>query len=371
MLYGLDLFSGIGGITEALSEWVRPVAYCESNRYAQGVLVSRMVKGQLPRAPIWDDVTTLRGSNLPRGIDIIYGGFPCQDVSFAGRRVGLDGERSGLVSEVWRLADEIRPKFIFLENVPAILNSGLDRILAELAERRFDARWICLSASDVGACHVRNRWWLLAYSDSRSALQLFSYPAMRAGVLAKPSDNGREGDVANTHGASEGRHAGRNGVSTEPSNIQCRDGEAGLQHVIEGGTGDATDTHGSGLEGWHSGVLRERPDKRTSRSSGASLTDTNRAWELQQGGLICEVGEWSGNDLQDTDTSGEGLSNGAAVAVRGERAKEPERLLRWPTVAPLCGTNDGIPRRSDRIAALGNSVVPQCAREAFKILMQI
>src|SRR5216684_872072 len=92
-MYGLDLFSGIGGITKALEGYVQPVAYCENDRYAQGVLLSRMANGDLPNAPIWSDILTLRGAMLPRTPEIIYGGFPCQDISVAGRGKGLDGER--------------------------------------------------------------------------------------------------------------------------------------------------------------------------------------------------------------------------------------------------------------------------------------
>jgi len=86
-LNGLDLFSGIGGITLALSEWVRPIAYCEIDRYCQGVLLSRMRSGDISTAPIWDDVRTLKGEMLPK-VDIIYGGFPCQDISTAGHGKG-------------------------------------------------------------------------------------------------------------------------------------------------------------------------------------------------------------------------------------------------------------------------------------------
>lgn len=92
MLNGLDLFSGIGGLTLALAPWVRPVAYCENDRYAQSVLLSRISSGDLPNAPIWDDVRTLKAWDIPN-VDIVYGGFPCQDVSVAGARAGLDGER--------------------------------------------------------------------------------------------------------------------------------------------------------------------------------------------------------------------------------------------------------------------------------------
>ena len=134
MLNGLDLFSGIGGLTMALSPWVRPIAYCEKDRYCHAVLLSRMRKRELPRAPIWDDITSLRTTMLPRngGVDIVYGGFPCQDISQAGDQVGLDGPRSKLFFELVRLVNELRPELVFLENVPAITLLGLDRVLAEL-----------------------------------------------------------------------------------------------------------------------------------------------------------------------------------------------------------------------------------------------
>ena len=122
-----------------------------------------MADGQLPNAPIWDDVTTLRGDMLPH-IDIIYGGFPCQDISVAGAGKGLEGKRSGLFFEIIRLAKEIKPAFLFLENVPAIRTRGLDRVIQELTKIGYDCRWTMLSAEDIGANHKRQRWFLLAYS---------------------------------------------------------------------------------------------------------------------------------------------------------------------------------------------------------------
>jgi len=163
---GLDLFSGIGGLTIALSEWVNPIAYCENDRYAQSVLLSRMSEGLLPVAPIWDDVTTLNASMLPTEIEIIYGGFPCQDISVAGLGKGLEGKRSGLFFEIMRLAKEIKPAFIFLENVPAIRTRGLETVVGELSGAGYDCRWGMLSAYDVGAPHKRERWFLLAHTNS-------------------------------------------------------------------------------------------------------------------------------------------------------------------------------------------------------------
>lgn len=165
-MYGIDLFSGFGGITLGLSQWVRPLAYCEIERYPQAILLSRMAEGKLPNAPIWDDVRTLDGKEFRGKVDIIYGGFPCQDISLAGRGAGLAGERSGLFFEVMRLAKEIQPIFIFLENVQGIRTRGLDTVIEELTKAGYDCRWTMLSAAEVGAPHKRERWFLLAKSTS-------------------------------------------------------------------------------------------------------------------------------------------------------------------------------------------------------------
>lgn len=171
VIYGLDLFSGIGGLSAALSPWVIPVAYCESDRFAQAVLLSRMRKGDLPIAPIWEDVTNLEAKWFPRdSIDIVYGGFPCQDISCAGNGAGLAGERSGLFFEILRLADEIKPTLLFIENVPAIRTRGADVVGEALANRGFDSRWMVVSAAEVGAPHLRNRWFLLAAHPHRIRL---------------------------------------------------------------------------------------------------------------------------------------------------------------------------------------------------------
>lgn len=161
---GLDLFSGIGGKTIALSPWVRPVAYCEIEPWAQRLLLRRMASGELPRAPIWDDVRTLKAKDLPR-IDFICGGFPCQDISTAGTGRGLGGSRSGLFFEIARLAQETKAPFVFLENVPAIRTRGLKEVVRALSKIGYDCRWTNVSAAFVGAPHKRERWFLLAHSN--------------------------------------------------------------------------------------------------------------------------------------------------------------------------------------------------------------
>ncbi|WP_413583504.1 DNA cytosine methyltransferase [Bdellovibrio sp. HCB288] len=185
---------------------MRTVAYCEQDRYAQSVLISRMAEGKLHRAPIWDDVQTLTGDMLPP-IDIIFGGFPCQDISVAGNGVGLDGKRSGLFFEIIRLTKETRAPFVFLENVPAIRTRGLREVIGAFTEIGYDCRWTCLSAASVGAPHKRERWFLLANSNSVRELS-------KQNSGQEPLDRASYGgqDVANTGSSRcEKQHA-----STEP-----------------------------------------------------------------------------------------------------------------------------------------------------------
>lgn len=163
MINGLDLFSGIGGLSIALSEWVTPIAYCEIDPYARAVLLSRMLSYRIYGAPIWDDIRTLNGAMLPE-VDIIVGGFPCQDISSAGTRKGLGGKKSNLVYEMLRLVKGCRPVFVFLENVPTIRTRGLAQVVSAFTEMGYDLRWTTVSASEVGAPHKRERWFCLAYN---------------------------------------------------------------------------------------------------------------------------------------------------------------------------------------------------------------
>lgn len=234
MLNGLDLFSGIGGIGVALRPWVRTIAYCERERYAQAVLLSRMRTGDIDEAPIWDDVQTLSADHLPR-VDIIYGGFPCQDISVAGSGKGLGGERSGLFFEIVRLARDLRPSFIFLENSPAIATRGIDRVLLEFNALGFDCRWTVVSAAEVGACHQRDRWFLLAHSNrfrERQSQGGKRYERRRAFDGAS--------EIANT----DGEFIWEQQIKV----AKCE--EAGF-HLGDGGEGQTSDLSKSRLErGW-------------------------------------------------------------------------------------------------------------------------
>lgn len=157
----LDLFSGIGGFALGLERaGMRTVAFCECEPFPRAVLAERW-----PGVPCYEDVKTLTGARLQAdGIaaDLICGGFPCQDISPAGKGAGLAGERSGLFREIVRLGGEVRPRWIFLENVSALRSRGMEVVLGELAALGFDACWDCLPASALGAPHRRDRIWIVA-----------------------------------------------------------------------------------------------------------------------------------------------------------------------------------------------------------------
>lgn len=158
----LDLFSGIGGFSLGLERaGMRTVAFCEIEPYCRAVL-----RKHWPSVPCYDDIRTLSAKRLAAdGItaDVICGGFPCQDISSAGARKGLAGERSGLWREYRRLLCEIRPRFAIMENVADITSRGLGEVLGDLAEIGMDAWWHVFPASYVGSPQPRDRWWAVAY----------------------------------------------------------------------------------------------------------------------------------------------------------------------------------------------------------------
>jgi DNA (cytosine-5)-methyltransferase 1 len=163
----LALFAGAGGgiLGGKLLGW-RCVCAVEYNAYARSVLLARQNDGTLSPFPIWDDVRTFDGRPWRGSVDVVSGGFPCQDISIAGKGDGLDGERSGLWSEMARIIGEVRPRFAFVENSPMLASRGLGRVLGDLAALGFDAQWGVLGAGDVGAPHQRDRLWIVADANS-------------------------------------------------------------------------------------------------------------------------------------------------------------------------------------------------------------
>jgi DNA (cytosine-5)-methyltransferase 1 len=159
----LALFAGAGGgiLGGHLLGW-RTVCAVEWEQYPACVLAARQNDGILPPFPIWDDVQTFDGNPWRGIVDVVSGGFPCQDISAAGKGAGIDGERSGMWKEMARIISEVRPQYAFIENSPMLTIRGLESVLADLAKMGFDAEWGVLSAADVGANHLRERIWIVA-----------------------------------------------------------------------------------------------------------------------------------------------------------------------------------------------------------------
>lgn len=184
-LHTIELFAGVGMLGEGVRAGLgylgietRCVCYVEREAYAAAVLAARIESGALDPAPVWSDVCTFDARRWHGAVDCIVAGFPCQDLSVAGRRAGLDGARSGLFFEVLRIADDSGAELIVLENVAGIASATasvvdeaegeLDeraaaRVVGELADRGWSAEWLTLSASDVGASHGRERWFCVAW----------------------------------------------------------------------------------------------------------------------------------------------------------------------------------------------------------------
>ncbi len=165
----MHLFAGAGG--GLLADRIlghTPVVAVEWEPYPCQILRERAADGWFPGLVVWEgDVKNFDPSEYTGVVDCIHAGFPCQDISVAGKQAGVaEGTRSGLYREVLRIAGAIRPKYLFLENVAAIKSNGLDQVIKDLAFMGYDTRWMCIRASDVGATHHRDRWFALAYPNS-------------------------------------------------------------------------------------------------------------------------------------------------------------------------------------------------------------
>lgn len=299
----------------------------ELDPFCRSVLLARQRDGILPRFPIWDDVRSFDGKPWRGHVDVITGGFPCQDISSAGKRAGITGERSGLWSEFARIIGEVGPAHVIVENSPDLVTRGLGVVLGDLAARGYHARWDVLGARHVGAPHRRDRIWILAHAD-------------RGGERVQPID-------------AEAPRASENARSPAHANGQrCRSGRArgpaagGAGQSVQACAAEPANAAGVGLQG---AAGTEEPgcrrlaahDGRTRCGSGLPAHPDSDAVRLEPGGR--------------------------PGARRPAEAAEPGRLDWWG-VDRFAGVDDGVAHRMDRVRATGNGQVPAVVRLAWESL---
>ncbi len=279
----LDTFAGIGGFSYAAERLIggfETTQFIEIDPFCQKVL-----KKHWPHVPIHDDIRTFTAK--PFQYQVICGGFPCQDISVAGLQKGITEEtRSGLFFELMRVIRMVRPQYVVLENVAAILNRGLDIVLRELSEAGFDAEWATFRASDaVQACHARNRWWLVAYPNDNGL----------------PSTEKCELNGKASHRTQKGQNQScQSERSSEPSSSRAIQSSAKF-----------TNSYSKGME-------------RRKFAINEKMQKTGFTWQSNTPHLSPE---WRS----------------------------------YVSKSVLCRGDDGLSNRVDRLRALGNSVVPQCA----------
>ena len=283
-LHTIELFAGVGMLGEGLRAGLRylgietrAVCYVEREAFAASAMATRMAEGALDDAPVWSDVCTFDARAWRGAVDCVIGGFPCQDLSLAGRRAGLDGKRSGLFFELLRIAEDSGARYLFLENVGGIASATasvvdeeegeLDeraaaRVVGELADRGWDAEWLTLSASEVGASHGRERWFCWAWrkvDDSTSS--------RRDGARERAATDGSSRQCLPGQGCAD---MGHTSSTRQQEPRQCSEREfsaqagAGLHHRPE--FADIKLVHPA-RHGWHQG--RPEPGREQGRPDAA------------------------------------------------------------------------------------------------------
>ena len=304
----LDLFSGIGGFSLGLERTggFETVAFCEIDPFCRRVLAKHW-----PHVRQFEDVTKLKGEDVGP-VDVICGGFPCQDISHAGKGAGIEGQRSGLWSEYARLVGELRPSYVIVENVSALLGRGIDRVLGDLAEIGFDAEWHCIPASAVGAPHIRDRVWIIAYPQHSDANRTGPHRAgMHVNGSAEP-------------GNEQEREPRSMGAVLANANVIGRDGsgsQSSGRAQSENSRTDVADANIKRLEGRNRKGVRKRAGQQPSRPRSA-------------------------------------LANADSFAPVGAAIARTERNP-WLVEPDVGRVANGVPSRVDRLRALGNAVVPQ------------
>ena len=307
----LALFAGAGGgiLGGHLLGW-RTVCAVEWEPYPASVLCARQNDRILPPFPIWDDIQTFDGNPWRGIVDVVSGGFPCTDISAAGKGAGIDGENSGLWREMARVICEVRPRFVFVENSPMLTSRGLGRVLGDLATLGFDARWGVLGAADVGANHQRDRIWIVA--KWRGQLSHAQHNRIRRWQQQQEGVKTRTGEIANS-----------NSIRLQkPAHQQKLESQGCNQLQIE----------------------------QPRNSSQMAYTSQIRSF---------------------SEEAKQGMAREFRFAECGMDSnwwkREPSNVPRI-SQRNMGGVADGVAYRVDRLKAIGNGQVPLCAATAFRLL---
>jgi DNA (cytosine-5)-methyltransferase 1 len=254
----LALFAGAGGglLASRLLGW-RTVCAVENDPVAAGVLLARQNDGCLEPFPVWDDVRTFDGKAWRGVVDVISGGFPCQDISAAGKGAGLEGSRSGLWREMARIVGAVRPSFVFVENSPLLVRRGLANILVDLAGLGFDATWGIVSADSAGAPHERERFWLVAYDPD-------------AGDAGRKRKSRRQDSESGRVIRSDTRRS-----TTTPKSVEIWN--RGIGELVASGVTNRTDSYGGALRVLHG--MAHRVDRLEVAGNGQVPAVARIAWE--------------------------------------------------------------------------------------------
>lgn len=330
-----SLFAGIGGFDLGLERAGFEVAWqVELDPWCRGVLARHF-----PRARRLEDVREV-GAGTLAAVDVLCGGFPCQDLSTAGKGAGIDGARSGLWAEFARLVRELRPRYVLVENVPALLTgkgkrwdrAPIGRVLGDLAEAGYDAEWARLSAREFGAPHLRKRIWIVAYP--------------RAGADADPCR--LPGLAQLDRGAAPGCAA-----------RACRQHPDRLRDALPDPERDRTGHLAlprSGRQGRQPTVAPQpAPLRQEDREGGPENARTRRAELADADRQRRQEREIGGSSARGPSGPGDPLGDGPRQG-RGGGPADP-----WASEPRVGRVADGVPDRVDRLAGLGNALVPQIA----------
>lgn len=304
----LHLFAGTGGgIIADMMLGHTPVGAVEINPYCRKILKARQRDGWIPKFPIFKDVKRFNGTEISKRVDCVSGGFPCQDISCAGKGAGITGARSRLFYELTRICRNLRPRYIFLENSPQIINKGIEAVLAEISEMGYDAEWCCLAAADVGAWHIRNRWWCLCKARVSDTDDIDGGLGLTSCDCVSPEFAG--GDMQ---------------TGSEIRGLRCV--PVRKEHENEG-------------KGW-----RAEQTGFQNHDAGAETATENRS------------------DGTTATTETQRGNNAEGIALHSKLAGW------WENEPRICRVADGVAHRLDRYEAIGNGQVPAAAVTAWQIL---